>query len=191
MSTNIGTIPGRREIPDSGHSRYVGNEMHLTRFSGGNNGVMLQIALGSPTGLGQGDNIQLIDAEVSQLKAVLDNWKEAPEKNRIVDMAYILTEFYLDSSSDPYVAAIPLSAGLRDDENNHRNLASQRIRSDFPDQRFSISKISKTGKEGALSILRAHKATLLDTHGLFGGGQALNTHHTYLNTQIEQLTQDE
>lgn len=74
MSTNIAIILGRKE--DKGNllyrTAYKNKVLYLTRFSGGNKGMMLQITLDE-------DYIQLTEKQIEKLKAVLIDWKSLPE----------------------------------------------------------------------------------------------------------------
>lgn len=74
MSANIGLITGEEEIPISFEdgSTYATREMLITRFSGGSRGPMIQINIGR-------EYIQLNNKAVEDLKAVLADWKNAPE----------------------------------------------------------------------------------------------------------------
>ncbi len=68
MSTTLGIIKGRQEIPQKGimKSNYKDSELVLTRFSGGTkNGTMLQIST-------ENDHIQLTVQQVRNLIDTLE-----------------------------------------------------------------------------------------------------------------------
>ena len=77
MSTNIAKILGRKEFSntDTKRSAYMTSSLNLTRFSGGKDGIMLQLS----TGITQDAHIQLNKEQVEQLRNVLAEWEILPE----------------------------------------------------------------------------------------------------------------
>jgi hypothetical protein len=73
MSTNIGTIKGRK---GAGAEQGAGlrREVFLTRFAGGGDGVCLQVTVGD-------QYVQLDSGGVGRLRGLLDEWMTLGEED--------------------------------------------------------------------------------------------------------------
>lgn len=94
MSTEMGQIEGRKEKPDhiKRRSDYQLQEISVTRFSGGKNGVMAQVTVGGYFG----DHIQLDQRGIDELIEALKECREEKEDKEDKDENSMKCEYIME-----------------------------------------------------------------------------------------------